>query len=292
MDLARRRAAGELAELVGPRAVRLDREIRVHRFRDEARRALALLGPADRVIYDAYAAGVNTGLQALAARPFEYLILRQNPRPWQTEDTLLVVLSMFITLQETDGAYEATLATMHDVLPSSMFDFLAPRGTEWDAPLVGGAFTMPPIPGPDVYNLRKRRADKPTIVRPPRPRDLASNSSDCRLPTADCLLTARALTGLSSAAREAIGSNNWAIAGRLTSDGGALVANDMHLSIRVPNTWYRAVFEWPDTAKPVGAVPHDGRHAPRSARGCHGQQLIYRLGVHQHVRRLERHRSH
>ena len=43
MDLARRRAAGELAALVGPRALALDREIRVHRFRSEAERAVALL---------------------------------------------------------------------------------------------------------------------------------------------------------------------------------------------------------------------------------------------------------
>ena len=43
-----------------------------------------------------------------------------------------------------------------------------------------------------------------------------------------------------------IGSNNWAISGRLTSDGRALLANDMHLTVRVPNTWYRAAFEWQD----------------------------------------------
>jgi penicillin amidase len=45
---------------------------------------------------------------------------------------------------------------------------------------------------------------------------------------------------------EALGSNNWAVAGRLAADGGALIANDMHLGIRVPNTWYRAAWEWPD----------------------------------------------
>ena len=43
MDLARRRAAGELAALVGPRALLADREIRIHRFRAEAQRALATM---------------------------------------------------------------------------------------------------------------------------------------------------------------------------------------------------------------------------------------------------------
>jgi penicillin amidase len=30
--------------------------------------------------------------------------------------------------------------------------------------------------------------------------------------------------------------------GALAADGGALLANDMHLLVRVPNTWYRAAF--------------------------------------------------
>ena len=77
---------------------------------------------------------------------------------------MLVVLSMFITLQDPDGSYEATLGTMHDVLPEAMANFLAPMGTEWDSPIVGKRAAVPPIPGPDVYDLRSRRTGK----RPPR----------------------------------------------------------------------------------------------------------------------------
>jgi penicillin amidase len=166
MDLARRRAAGELAALVGARAVALDREIRIHRFRAEAHRAVPLLSARDRAILDAYTAGVNAGLQALRTPPFEYLLLRQTPAPWTPDDSLLVVLSMFVTLQETDGSYEATLATMRDVLPGAMYEFLTPRGSEWDTPLVGGAFAVSPIPGPEVYDLRSRRKGKPQIPNP------------------------------------------------------------------------------------------------------------------------------
>ena len=36
------------------------------------------------------------------------------------------------------------------------------------------------------------------------------------------------------------GSNNWAVAGSRTATGAALLANDMHLGLSVPNTWYRA----------------------------------------------------
>jgi penicillin amidase len=229
MDLARRRAAGELSGLVGPRALALDREIRIHRFRAEAQRAVSLTSAGDRAILEAYTAGVNEGLTALAAPPFEYLVLRQDPEPWRVDDSFLVVLSMFVTLQDTDGSYEATLATMAAVLPAEMYAFMAPRGSEWDAPVVGEAFSPPPVPGPSVYDLRSRRTGKPPSV--PRP---GAN---------------RVELGEREAA--AVGSNNFAVSGRLTADGGALIANDMHLTIRVPNIWYRAALEWPDPSSPA-----------------------------------------
>jgi penicillin amidase len=250
MDLARRRAAGELAALVGARAVPLDREIRVHRFRAEARRALALVQPDQRLLLDAYAAGVNSGLGA-AAVPFEYRLLRQDPESWRAEDSLLVILSMFATLQDTDGSYESTLGTMSAVLPAPVFDFLAPRGSEWDAPIVGDTFVMSPVPGPEVYDLRERRRGKPPRPTPLIPGPSNQNQTGTRLswrvgdgPTAwnpgpwDAQSSQRG--------EAAVGSNSFAVAGTLTPDGGALVATDMHLGIRVPNTWYRAALEWPD----------------------------------------------
>jgi penicillin amidase len=233
MDLARRRAAGELAALVGEAAAPLDREVRVHRFRDEAQRALAMMAPRDRTVLEAYTAGVNRGLAVLNARPFEYVVLRQAPQPWAAEDSLLVVLSMFVTLQDPNGTYESNLATMHDVLPPEMFDLLAPRGTEWDSPIVGEPFATAPVPGPEIYNLRRKRHGRPEIELGGR-REIAA---------------AAAATPWASAPGEAAtGSNSWAVSRDLTHDGRALVANDMHLDIRVPNTWYRAVLEWRDRA--------------------------------------------
>jgi penicillin amidase len=210
-------------------------------------------------VLDAYTAGVNSGLASLGARPFEYMTLRQQPQPWRNEDSFLVVLSMFITLQDTDGSYESTLGTMHDVLPEAMFEFLAPRGTEWDTPVMGEAFSTPPIPGPDVYNLRARRAGKPVLPLPERPPRINAPAPGTPVPN---LIAAGVSSlgigswelGIDDDTRSAVGSNNWAVAGSLTPDGHALVANDMHLFIRVPNTWYRASMEWPDPAGP--SDPH------------------------------------
>jgi penicillin amidase len=173
---------------------------------------------------------------------------------------MLVVLSMFVILQDPDGAYEATLGTMHDVLPEPVADFLAPIGTDWDSPIVGGALDIPAIPGPDIYDLRTRRTGLPRPDDLPAPIDPAPNR--LRPLEQETSNRASAIEGralgignwtlgvgnwdLGIDRDGAIGSNNWAIAGRLTEDGRALLANDMHLTVRVPNTWYRAAFEWQD----------------------------------------------
>ncbi len=215
MDLLRRSGAGELAELVGPAAVKRDRLARVHRFRDVARRAVARASDREHTLLDAYAAGVNAGLAELGAPPFEYLLLRAEPAPWKPEDSVLTVLAMFMELQDEDGSRESDLGVLHDTLPEPLFDFLAPRGTEWDAPVVGEPFAQPPVPGPEIFDLRSR---------PSLPREAAAAPLDLE--------------------PVALGSNNWAVAGSRTADGRAILADDMHLHIGIPNTWYRASLVW------------------------------------------------
>ncbi|MDO6567514.1 penicillin acylase family protein [Alteromonas sp. 1_MG-2023] len=46
-----------------------------------------------------------------------------------------------------------------------------------------------------------------------------------------------------------IGSNNWAVTGNLTATGSGLLANDMHLGLRVPIIWYRTQLNYFDTKK-------------------------------------------
>jgi penicillin amidase len=239
MDLTRRQAAGELSEVFGEAAVEVDREHRVHRLRDVARRTLAMATPRDRTILEAYTGGVNAGLAALGAPPFEYLLVRQQPAPWKPEDSVLVPLAMFIELHQPNGRRELTLGVMRDRLPAPVFDFLTQPGSEWDAPLVGEPLQTPPVPGPEVFDPRR---DKVT----PRP-----------------------LPWRSFGERQARGSNNWAVAGTHTADGRAWLANDMHLGISVPNTWYRASIVLPGgrvtgvtlPGVPVIAVGSTGRIA-------------------------------
>ena len=59
-----------------------------------------------------------------------------------------------------------------------------------------------------------------------------------------------------------IGSNNWAVDGAHSATGRAIVANDMHLSIGVPNIWYRASMAWPDPAEPLATLRLGGVTLP------------------------------
>ncbi len=210
MDLSRRRAAGELAELFGAVALPLDKRNRLHRFRNRARAISASLTSFDNDVITAYTAGINAGLESLRAWPFEYLLLRAKPQRWQAEDSLLVAYNMFLELQDERADRDARRGLAHEALPQALFEFLYPDGTSWDAPLQGDArvASLPPPPI-DVAIANSARP-----VRHPRPADIDEQFI--------------------------VGSNNWAVAGALTDSGRAIVANDMHLGITVPNVFYRA----------------------------------------------------
>ena len=233
MDLQRRQAAGELSALVGVRAVEADRAARVHRFRHISRQTVAHATPEYRALLEGYAAGVNAGLASLAAAPIEYHVLRVAPEPWRVEDTILTVLAMFNTLQGRQAQFETTFGVMRERLPPAIYEFLTARGSEWDAPVTGGRFARPDVPDESVFNLR---------------RDL--QRADVRFESGQ-LPHARTRAPVEEPDEAAgLGSNNWAVAGSHTASGAALVANDMHLGINVPNIWYRASMIVPDTRFP------------------------------------------
>jgi len=214
MDLLRRQSAGELAALFGPSAAASDQNVRLHRLRSRAHAQFAALEPAQRALLEGYAAGVNAGLRDLGAVPPEYLLLRTRPTPWQPEDSLLVFFAMYLRLQDPNGRLDATLETLFTVLPHDLAEFLAPRGTPWDAPVVGDAFDVPSTPGPEVLDVRNRHDAVPRAAE--------NREVDSAIP----------------------GSNSWAVAGSHAAGRAALVANDMHLGLGIPNVWYRLSQAW------------------------------------------------
>jgi penicillin amidase len=201
MEALRRAAAGELSELLGPPTLSIDRQVRVHRFRARAAAIVSRMSPEERRLLDAYVAGVNAGLERLGSRPFEHRALFRKPEPWTPEDTVLAVFAMYLNLQPALPVRELDRALAERRGGRALADLLFPMGTPLDAPIDGT--TLPLVPMPERL--------APVTGRP--------------APVAEAPVA---------------GSNNWAVAGALSSSGAALVANDMHLGLQLPNTWYRA----------------------------------------------------
>ena len=225
MDLSRRLAAGELAELFGKLALGEDRRTRLFRLRSVAHAVLAQASEPQRALLEAYVRGVNDGLGSLASRPWEYWVLGARPAPWRAEDTALVEFAMWWDLQSRDAGYERLRQEVNARLKGAecgggwkcALAFFYPPRTEWDAP-VGAEPPAAPvaIPAPEVLDVRGAQPQSP-----PTPK-------------------AALLPGAPRVRAPVAGSNNWAVIGRLTTTGAALVANDMHLAQRVPPVWYHA----------------------------------------------------
>jgi penicillin amidase len=213
MDLARRMSAGRLAELVGDAALETDRRNRVHGFTRVASRVFAGLPADHRELLESYARGVNAGLDSLRVRPFEYLLLRAGPEQWRPEDSLLVVFTMYLQLNDSEASADRQRGLLAASLPPEVFRYVYSVAPVWEAPIDGVVMAAAPMPSAAALDLRRYGADAARLARMPAPATERENS--------------------------AIGSNNWAVAGSHTKSGAALLANDMHLGLGVPNTWYR-----------------------------------------------------
>ncbi|MBS0463969.1 MAG: penicillin acylase family protein [Proteobacteria bacterium] len=231
MDLMRRSAAGELSELFGPLALDLDKKHRVHRFRARVQANIALIAGDKLPQLRAYTEGVNAGLNDLAVRPWPYLLLGVKPKPWQLADTPLVGYAMYFDLQGGDDQRELALWRIEQHVPPALWALLSRDGTSWDAPLQGLPRGDAVLPDAATLDLRQ-------------------------LPMPDSA-TAKTLSE-----KPAVGSGNLAVGGSLTADGRAIVADDMHLGLRAPGTWFRARLLYPDAKAPDGKVDVSGFTLP------------------------------
>ncbi|MBD9468435.1 penicillin acylase family protein [Pseudoxanthomonas sp. PXM01] len=231
MDLMRRSSAGELSGLFGSIAVDMDTSRRMHRMRARATASLDGFAGDRMPQLQAYADGVNDGLSALKSRPWPYLLLRQSPRAWEVADSALAGYAMYFDLQDADNVRELGLWKIRRQVPPALYALLTHDGTEWDAPLQGEPRGNAPLPTADQVDLR-------TLPMP-------ETGTHQRL-----------------ADKGTPGSNNWAVAGALTADGRAIVADDMHLGLRAPNIWFRVRLRYPDPRAPGGKVDVSGFSLP------------------------------
>ncbi len=104
-------------------------------------------------VLHAYVEGVNSGLAALDVKPFEYLLLNQQPTPWQVQDSVAVIYAMALDLTKEEAKAEQLASLLRQQLPQQVADYLLATGSRWDAPLAGDVYQQPPVPDAAVWRM-------------------------------------------------------------------------------------------------------------------------------------------
>ncbi|MGH9431280.1 MAG: penicillin acylase family protein [Terriglobia bacterium] len=267
MDLSRRRAEGELAEILGERGLKLDIEVRTLGFPEALQRGVTNLDPDTRAMFDAYARGVNAFIETHQDDlPIEFFILHYKPRAWTVEDSLAVALNMAKVLNTTwpDDLYREQV---HSKVSEQLYDDLFPATTPLDHSVAElqskrrpararAAMPKPTKRKPARVRRRKRstrrhRASAAPVPDPAaQPRGAAikarvipnvvPNAATGRVLSAEDVMFGAAMAELPEGALEppALGSNNWVVSGAHTASGKPLLANDPHLHHSIPSVWY------------------------------------------------------
>ena len=223
MDMARRLAAGDAAEILGSKAVEHDTMQRVLAFRTTAERMVATLPADQKHQLDCYARGVNRYITDNHDHlPPEFRLLMYQPRPWTPVDTMLVALTMAQMLDERwqdKLAREQVTARLGPTLAADLY----PTGSFRDHPPVSS--------GPGISD--------PQPEVPAIPLDASQVGALRQLPAED-ILRLQALVGVDRrACADCVpGSNEWAVSGAHTASGKAMLSNDMHLGHGIPEIWY------------------------------------------------------
>ncbi|MEO8574820.1 MAG: penicillin acylase family protein, partial [Pyrinomonadaceae bacterium] len=221
MDLLRRVARGETAEIFGKAALEEDKRWRRFGFAKISEESIAYLSPELRIALDAYARGVNAYIATLDDKslPVEFRILQYRPRPWTAADSIVVGKILADALSSTwrNDLLRASLQS----LPKEKIADLTNQVTPYDVVLFGK----------DDANA-KRGTQHVEFVRSADDEKLLETSQNLE----DLRRTSLERVGLY--AEELAASNNWVISGKRTADGKPLLANDPHLQASAPGIWY------------------------------------------------------
>lgn len=221
MEMIQRAVAGTLTELVGARALPLDRSARRLALAEAALakwNAIPDTAGARRDV-TAYMEGVNAyiGQMRPADLPLEYRLLGAKPRRFEPQDTyyLLIRMSQTLSFQQGELAHHAVAQLVGQAAADAIFAINAPIQEP-----------IEPVPGRRAPRIDER-------WRLPAP----------QRPDSTRIAVAKAIGELSQSltrGEAVIGSNNWAVSPRRSASGYALLAGDPHLELTLPSIWYEA----------------------------------------------------
>jgi penicillin amidase len=226
MDLLRRVARGELAEIFGRQpytggtTVDEDRRWRKLGFARVAEQTLKILPAEPRAALENYARGVNAFIGSLDNKnlPLEFQILQYRPREWQPTDSI-VIGKILADALSTTWRFDLIKAALRQDLPTDKQARLFNQQTPDDVLLF---------------------ADDNTETKTAKSAKQIAKITGVELEAAEAAEAVRrqSLERIGFYAEDLAASNNWVVSGKRTADGKPLLANDPHLPSSLPSIWY------------------------------------------------------
>ena len=227
MDFQRHVGSGRLSELLGEVTLDTDIFLRTLGWERVARQELERVNPQSLAMLEAYAGGVNAYLADRAGTEIslEYLFLNllntnYEPAPWTPLHTLVWAKAMAWDLRDNMDS-EIERAILLNSLPIERVAELFPDYPH-DAPIIAPDFQIA------AADSSSRFANQTLLV----PETLGMFERISK--------EVASLDGLLGGHPDAeLGSNSFAISGRLSATGAPIMANDPHLDASIPSIWYQ-----------------------------------------------------
>ena len=229
MEFNRRLASGSLSEILGEKTVGIDRFIKTIGIRNAARMQYDTMPTNTKLALEAYCNGINAGFADLGwALPLEFFLTGSKPAIWTPIDTVSWSIMMALDLGDNWNKEFARLELSQHLSTAEIWDVMPPYAG--DQPATSLDFAT-------MYHQAN--------IFPPA---MTQNAK------ASAIETDRLMSWLPQPV-DGKGSNNWVISGNKTVSGKPLLANDPHLGLSAPSTWYFAHLKAKDLNVIGGTIP-------------------------------------
>jgi len=207
MDMIRRAGEGRLSEIFGSSTLTFDcmfKTVGINRTVDEN---IKRINPAALRLLQAYSNGVNLYIRnAKGNYPVEFDVLDYDPYDWTPEHSLIIGRML---------AWELNISWWVDI---SFTNLIQKLGEE------------------KVRDIIPDYPENAPVIIPPELKNYAPVSMDI-------INVDREFRKFMGMDGTHLGSNNWAVNGKLSETGKPIIANDTHLHYTAPGTWFSAVIK-------------------------------------------------
>jgi penicillin amidase len=203
LELERRIAGGRLSEIFGRTAASQDAWMRTLGLYDSAKLSWPKLSLDAQASLTAYGAGINAWLNQNPTLPPEFLAFGLQPALWREVDSLAWAKVFALNLSNNMWNEMSNLTASQYLSKGQMVDLLG-------------------------YS----QSDLSSIAKPT---NMAIGTT-----FADLFALQKSLESEIGIGGRYVGSNAWAVSGKLMQDGRAALANDTHLRLQIPSPWYVA----------------------------------------------------